>query len=312
MTASAPRAQTRDQLPPPRVEEVASGVFAYVQLDGSWWLNNTGFLPGSDASTVIDMTSTEARSRAFLDVVGRHSAGPVRTLVNTHAHGDHTHGNFLTLPGATIVGHARCRETVKAMRVAGPQIDALFPGVEWGDLEPAAPFLTFTDRIELWVDDVLVELIHLGPAHTDGDVIAWIPEHEVLFAGDLVFNGGQPNNVGGSIQGTIEALAVLEDLAPKVIVPGHGDLCDVAVLGELREYCEFVQRVARDAVAAAVSPLDAARSVDSGRFATWLDPERFVGNLHRAVAEETGSAVDTAAAFRDMVAMNGGPLRCLA
>ncbi|HEX2851205.1 MAG TPA: MBL fold metallo-hydrolase [Acidimicrobiales bacterium] len=297
---------------PPHLEEVAPHVFAYVQPDGSWWINNTGFLAGSDATTVIDMTSTETRSRAFLDEVHRHSAGPVRTLINTHAHGDHTHGNYLTVPAATIVGHERCRATIQAMGVAGPVIDALFPGVEWGDLAPAPPFLTFTDRVNLYVDELLVELVHLGPAHTDNDVIAWIPEHRVLFAGDLVFNGGQPNNVGGSIQGTLDALDALEALQPAVVVPGHGELCDATAFDELREYLRFVQQVARDAAASGTAPLDAARSVDAGRFGEWLDPERLVGNLHCAMAEASGRPVDMAAAFGDMVTFNGGPLRCVA
>lgn len=315
MTASPdhpPRHPDRAALPPPRLEEVAPNVFAYVQPDGSWWINNTGFLAGADATTVIDMTSTEARSRAFLGEVARHSAGPVRTLVNTHAHGDHTHGNYLTLPGATIVGHELCRAGIQAMGVAGPMIDALFPGVEWGALQPAPPFLTFTDRVNLYVDDLLVELVHLGPAHTDNDVIAWIPEHRVLFAGDLVFNGGQPNNVGGSIQGTLDALDALEALDPEVVVPGHGDLCGTAAFDELRAYLRFVQQLARDAVSAGASALDAVRDTDAGRFGEWLDPERIAGNLHRAIAEETGGEVNLAAAFGDMVALNGGPLRCLA
>jgi cyclase len=312
MTASNHGHGPPADLPPPRVEELAAGVFAYVQPDGSWWINNTGFITGRDATTVIDMSSTEARSLAFLDAVAHHGAGPVRTLVNTHAHGDHTHGNCLTQPGATIVGHERCRAAILQSGVAGPVIDSIFPGVDWGDLEPAPPFLTFTDRVNLYVDDLLVELIHVGPAHTDNDVVAWIPEHRLLFAGDLVFNGGHPNNVGGSIAGTIDALAVLSELGPATVVPGHGDVCGPEVLDEIAGYMHFVQRTAHDATAAGIGPLDAARSVDLGRYAGWLDGERIVGNLHRAMAEAQGEDADLAAAFGDMITMNGGPLRCLA
>ncbi|MGI8792678.1 MAG: MBL fold metallo-hydrolase [Acidimicrobiales bacterium] len=310
MTASAQ--PNRDNLPPPSVEEVAEGVYAYVQPDGSWWINNTGFLAGSRAATVIDLCSTEARTRAFLDAVAEVANGPVQTVVNTHAHGDHTHGNCLTLPGATIVGHQRARESIQQMGVGGPLLDAIWPGVEWGTLEAAPPVLTFTDRVTLWVDDTEVQLIHLGPAHTDNDVIAWLPATRVLFAGDLVFNGGHPNNVGGSIPGTIAALDALEALAPSVIVPGHGGICDVAVLDEQRGYCRWIESVAADAVRSSVTPLEAARSTDLGDYAGWLDTERVAGNLHRAMGEITGDEVNVAAAFGDMVELNGGPLRCLA
>ena len=295
----------------PRLEQVTPGIYAYVQPDGSWFLNNTGFLVGNDGVTVIDMCGTESRSRLFLDALRSTTPRPVRTLVNTHAHQDHTHGNYL-LTGAVIVGHARCRDAILAMGVGNPLLDSIFPGVDWGHLEAAPPTLTFTDRLTLFVDDVEVQLIHIGPAHTDHDVVAWIPSRRTLFAGDLCFNGGHPNNVGGSISGTIAAMAALTNLDPEVVVPGHGDVCGPWVFTDMTSYMEKVRSVARDGLAAALTPLDAARQADMSAFSTWLDPERLVGNLHRAYAEITGGTVDLQAAFGDMIAFNGGPLRCLA
>jgi len=81
------------QLPPPTLEEVSSGIYAYVQLDGSWGLNNAGFIKGKDSLTLIDTCFTEARTRAYLEAVRDVSSLPMKTLVNTHHHGDHTHGN---------------------------------------------------------------------------------------------------------------------------------------------------------------------------------------------------------------------------
>jgi cyclase len=292
---------------------VSEGIFAYVQPDGSWWLNNTGFIPGRHGTLAIDTCGTEARTRAFLSTVEARADQPVRMLVNTHAHGDHTHGNASTLPAAVILGHERCREVIIDSGVASPVIKAVFPGVEWGVLEPAPPFVTFTDRMRLYVDDLAVELIHLGPAHTDNDVVAWLPERRVLFAGDLCFNGGQPNHVGGSIAGAIEAVAALRALEPTVIVPGHGGICGLEVLDDMDGYLSFVQRLAVEAIDAGVAPLDAARDTDAGRFADWLDEERLVGNLHLAMAEARGEkGVDLGAAFGDMMTFHGGPLRCLA
>ena len=78
------------QLPVPTMEEVSPGIYAYVQLDGSWGLNNTGFIKGQNGLTMIDTCFTEARTKSYLDSVRRVSLLPMNTLVNTHHHGDHT------------------------------------------------------------------------------------------------------------------------------------------------------------------------------------------------------------------------------
>jgi cyclase len=87
---------------PPQLHEVDDGVFAYIQPDGTWWINNTGFLVGQRGVISIDTCATVRRTRAYLDAIRTVTAQPVRTVVNTHHHGDHTFGNFL-VTGATIV-----------------------------------------------------------------------------------------------------------------------------------------------------------------------------------------------------------------
>jgi cyclase len=303
----------RADLPAPALEEVGDGMWAYVQLDGTWGLNNAAVLAGSEGVTLVDTCFTERRTRALLEAVDGLGRGPVRTLVNTHHHGDHTHGNWL-VPGATVVGHERCREEVLA---SGTISEVVFPGVEWGEIQVRAPFVTFTDRLTVWVDELRVDLLFVGPAHTTNDVVAWVPERRTLFAGDLVFNGGTPFVVMGSVAGALTALERLEDLGAETIVPGHGPVCGPEALGAQRAYLRLVSDLADEAHAAGVEPLRAAREADLGDFAGWHDPERLVGNLHRALAErrglEPGGELDVAAAFGDMVAYNGGqPLRCLA
>jgi cyclase len=302
-------------LPPPETVEVADHVFAYVQHDGSWWINNTGFLAGRDGVVAIDTCATERRTRGFLDAVAAVTAGPVRTLVNTHHHGDHTNGNSL-LPDATIIGHHRCREGVLASPIGAA--GAVFGGIEWGDVELAPPFVTFEDRLDIHVDDLLAELHYIGgPAHTPGDVMAWIPSESVLFAGDLVFNGGTPFVLMGSVSGSIAAVERVRSFGARTIVPGHGGVCDDAALDVIAGYLAFVRDLAVSAKASGLTPLEAARETDLGPYADLLDAERIVGNLHRAYAEldgaEPGAPVDIAAAFGDMIAFNGGqPLRCFA
>ncbi|HEY2813154.1 MAG TPA: MBL fold metallo-hydrolase [Acidimicrobiales bacterium] len=299
-------------IPPPTVEEVRDGVFAYVQLDGSWGLNNAGFLTGRDAVTLIDTCFTERRTRALVDTIASVTPLPLRTLVNTHHHGDHTHGNYL-VPSATIIGHDFCRDEMIA---SGHIATGLFPGVDWGRLEVAPPFVCFDDHLNLYVDDRKVELQFVGPAHTTNDVIAWLPQQRVLFAGDLVFNGGTPFVVMGSVSGSLAALERLRGLGAEVIVPGHGPVCDASIIETQVAYLRFVQDVARRGFDGGTPPLDLALATDLGPFASLHDPERIVGNLYRAYSELRGEPLGRPIdpqAFADMVTYNGGkPLRCLA
>ena len=301
----------------PRVQEVSPGVYAYIQPDGTWWINNTGFLAGPQGVVSIDSCSTERRTRAYQDAIAAVTPAPVRAVVNTHHHGDHTFGNCL-FPAAAIIGHERARSEAIAF---GPPRDLPFwDGPDWGELSLDPPFVTFTDEIALHAGDLRAEVRYVGtPAHTTNDSIVWIPDRSVLFCGDLIFNGGTPFLLMGSVEGALEVVEqVLRPLGAQTIVPGHGPVfADAGPLDATADYLRFVLDLARSCVAAGLPPLDAARTADLGRFAGWADRERIVGNLHRACAELAGTprggTVDVIAALTDMVAYNGGaPLTCLA
>ena len=307
-------ARNADELPPPSLEEVSPGVYAYIQLDGSWGLNNTGFITGSNTVSVVDTCFTEARTRAFLGAINSVTDLPIRNLVNTHHHGDHTHGNYL-LPGVSIVGHELCRQTV--IDTGLHALHPLFPNVVWGDLELAPPFITFQDRLDLFVDDLKLELHYMGPAHTTNDVVVWLPERRLLFTGDLVFNGGTPFVAMGSIAGSLDALERLRNFDAQIVIPGHGPVCSTQVLDDIEAYLRFIQDTAKSAFRSGLTPLEAARQTDLGRFAGWHDSERIAGNLHRAYSElrgePLGTVLDIGPIAADMVAINGGqPVRCLA
>lgn len=245
---------------PAQIHEVSDGVYAYIQPDGTWWINNTGFIVAHDGVIAIDTCATEHRTRTFLSAVENKTPQPIRVLINTHHHGDHTHGNYLTHP-ATIIGHDKCREMVIASGISH------YPGIwesrDWGQLNLAPPMVTFQERIDVWSGDLKLEVHYIGnPAHTTNDVVVWIPERRVLFSGDLVFNGGMPFVVMGSISGSRLAIERMRSFDANVIVPGHGPVCDAGILDGLDRYFAFVQNLAADAVAAGASPLEAARGTD--------------------------------------------------
>ncbi|MBI2767291.1 MAG: MBL fold metallo-hydrolase [Chloroflexi bacterium] len=303
-------------VPAPEVQEVSDGIFAYVQLDGSWFLNNAGCIRGARSATLIDTVGTEARARAWHATVAKLTGLPVSALINTHHHADHTNGNFMFSPPAAVIAQERCREEMVA-NPGFPRRSPLFPNTDFGDCPPTPPTVTFAERMEVFVDDLRIELISVGPAHTTNDLVAWIPDRKLLFSGDVIFNGGTPFAVFGSIAGWFEALDTIQALGAETIVPGHGAVCGPAAMEEVRAYLRFIDAAARRGFEAGTPPLELARGLELGPFAHLCDPERIVGNLHRAYSElrgePRGAALPLMEMFSEMVEYNGGqPLRCLA
>ena len=291
---------------------MSPGVYAYIQPDGSWWINNTGFVVGDRSVVSIDACSTQRRTRAYLDRIAAVTTAPVTTLINTHHHGDHTYGNCVFGP-VTIIGHELCRAEVVNTGLLGNL--GIWEPVDWGELRVTPPTVTFTDRLRVWSDDTPLEVSYVGqPAHTSNDSVIWLPDARVLFCGDLLFNGGTPFLLMGSVTGAIEVLSkVIAPIPARTIVPGHGELCGPDLIDTTVGYLRFVLDVARAGLDAGLSPLAAARTADLAEYADWLDPERIVGNLHRAYRdlEPQRPDVDIVAALTDMIAYNGGqPLSC--
>jgi cyclase len=293
-----------------RVTEVADHVFAYVQEPGGWCVSNAGLLIGPDGAAVIDTAATEARARRLRAALADLTPVPPRILVNTHFHGDHTFGNsVMSDSGTVIVAHELARQE---MRTAGLGLTSLWPGVEWGAVDVRLPELTFRDRVTLRLGDLAAEAIFVGPAHTITDAVVWLPEERVLFAGDVVMPGCTPFVLMGSVSGSLRAIAALRALAPRVVVGGHGPVSGPEALDDTEGYLRWLRRTAAEGAAAGLTPLEAARAARPGEFGFWLDPERLVGNLHRAYAElraePEGAQLDVVGIFGEMVDFNGGRL----
>lgn len=297
---------------PPRLQELAPGVHAYIQPDGGWCLNNAGVLIGDDAVAVVDTAATERRARALRAAIAARTPLEVRTIVTTHHHGDHHFGNSVLAPHATVVSHEVTR-TEMARR--GLAMREVWPATQWGDIRLALPTLTFREHATLHVGDLIAELMHVGPAHTTGDIVVWLPQQRILFAGDVLLPGCTPFVLMGSLSGTLEAITRLRALDPALVVGGHGPIAGPEVLDATRDYLLWVRDRARAGLAAGLSPLQTAREADLGPYAGLRDPERLVANLHRAYAEESSPARDTeirsAPVFGEMAQYNGGrPVAC--
>lgn len=297
-----------------QLQTIADGVYAWVQPDGSWWVNNAGAVAGDDGLVLIDTCATEARTRRWLGALAQASGNaPIRLAVSTHHHGDHTYGNSLLPDGVPIVAHEGTREAVRTDVIIDGCPPFWSPVPDWGAVSRRLPTITVSDQVTLFTGDRRIEVRHPGfVAHTVGDVVAYLPDDGVLFTGDLLFHQVNPLIFMGSLAGALRSLDWLAGFQPRVVVPGHGPLIDGAdlagVLATHERYYRLIQDAARTGLAEGLSPLEAARQVDLGEFAALPDAERVVLNLHRAYAEAGGAEFDIIASLTDAVTFNGGPL----
>ncbi|MFK0236785.1 MBL fold metallo-hydrolase [Streptomyces vinaceus] len=296
----------------PYLVQPAAGVYAYVQPDGGWCLNNAGFVSDGGRTLLIDTAATERRALALREAIAGAGVPLPRTVVNTHHHGDHTYGNAVFAPEALILGHDNARTEQIA---AGHQLELIWPATDFGSVEITAPDLTYNDRTTLHLGGTEVRVIHPGVAHTTGDSIVFLPRQGIVFTGDLVFAEGTPFLAMGSLAGSLRALELLRSLDAETVVPGHGPLTDPCAYEATERYLRYVAELSREGRAKGLTPLETAQGADLGEFAAWRESERLVANVHRAYAElagePEGAPLNILAVLQDMTVMNGGtPILC--
>lgn len=192
----------------------------------------------------------------ILAEIRRVSTEPVRFLINTHFHGDHTGGNENFGPaGALIVAHENVRRTL-----AQPHYIEMVQ-TRWPAFGPEAlPVVTFRDSVTFHLGGERIDVIHAPPSHTDGDSVIYFRGSDVIHMGDIYRTRGQPifdRNNGGSYEGLIAASDFVLDLIGEdtKIVPGHGAISTRADLREVRD----IMATVRDRIRAGI---DAGRTVE--------------------------------------------------
>ncbi|XRQ08597.1 MBL fold metallo-hydrolase [Actinomadura welshii] len=294
--------------------QVADGVYAWIQQDGTWWINNAGLVVGDRSAILIDTCTTERRTRDLLAEAAAVSGGkPLRYALNTHHHGDHTFGNCLLPAETCLIGHHEMREAALADQTLESFPPYWSPVPDFGDLHRRVPDLTVGSGLSLHIGGRQVEIAHPGyVAHTGGDLVAWVPDVRVLFVGDLLFPGHTPMIMAGAPTGAIRSLDWMASFEADTIVPGHGGVIERDRIGQVlddhRRYYEFVMTEAARGMKNDLTPLEVTRTTDLGEFANLLDPERFVLNVHSAYAELTDGKVDRAGALQDATTWLGTPL----
>lgn len=212
-----------------KTEAVAPGVHVLFGAGG-----NIGVSTGADATVLIDDQYSPLTPK-ILAAAGKLSDRPVRFVVNTHWHGDHTGGNEnLGKAGVVIVAHDNVRT-----RMASDQFIALMQRTIPASPAAALPVVTFSDATTLHLNGEAIKAVHVAPAHTDGDALILFTRANVIHMGDVYFAAGYPFidlSSGGSAKGVIAAVdkgLALGNAATRYI-PGHGPVSSRADLAAYR------------------------------------------------------------------------------
>ncbi len=257
--------------------QMANGVYALIGDLGQRSPANlghnmtSGFIVTDAGVVVIDTGGSLANAQAIHAAIRKVATKPVIYAVNTGGQDHRWFGNdYFKRQGATIVA---AEAAVRDMRERGAnQAEATRALLKekFDGTRLAYPNITFTQRHTLPVQGEQIELLYTGGAHTIGDIVVWLPQRSIVFAGDAVFVDRLLGIVPGSAQRWIRSLEFLRDeLKPRVVVPGHGRVTDLDhALRDSYDYLAFLRgTVTRRFAEGAFDPVEAGQNLDQSRFA---------------------------------------------
>lgn len=265
-----------------KAETIAPGVAVLTGAGG-----NIGLSYGDDGNAIIDDQYAPLSERVAA-AVRKVDPDPVRFVINTHWHGDHTGGNeHFGKAGAVIVAHDNVRR-----RMSAEQVSTLFGNRTPPSPKAALPVLTFAQSVTLHLNGDDLDVVHVAAAHTDGDAIIRWRRANVLHMGDIFFHKMSLPFIdvdsGGSIDGIIAAARrglQLSDARTRII-PGHGP---VATRADLAAYIAMLEDV-RAKVLAGIRAKRSLRQIQASRPAApygmtdgFMKPDQFVAIVHRSL-----------------------------
>lgn len=295
--------------------DLGNGGFAYLQPDGSWGFSNAGLIVDGEEALLVDTLFDLELTSDMLAAMRRATplAEDIGTVVNTHSNGDHCNGNSL-LPHAEIIAS---QATAEDMPAESPQIMSAYAAAaadmgEMGEfflhcfgqfkfdgIEQRLPTQTYQQEMTLNVGDKKLQLIEVGPAHTRGDTLVFVPDDKLVFTGDILFIEGHPIMWEGPVGNWIDACDRILNMDIETVVPGHGPVTDKRGVTAVRDYLAYLALEARKRFDAGMEVYDAAMDIALTDYSGWGDAERIVVNVNTLYREFSGSSeeADVASMF---------------
>ena len=225
--------------------QIGPGVYAAIDGPEHKAGSNAGFVIGDDGVLVVDAFFTQDAAKALVAEIRQLTPKPIRYVVNTHYHADHTGGDqVLRDAGAIIIAHRNVRGWVRTNNInlfgdrITPELKARIEALPLPDLVTDKDLTVWLGSRKVVVNNVL--------GHTGGDLTISVPDAKVLFAGDMLWRRIAPNLIDGSVKewtATDAAFTRIPDAALTRYVPGHGDVADVKDVAEFRTYLLDLKRL---------------------------------------------------------------------
>jgi len=218
------------------IVELASGVYARLH-EG---LTNAGVIVGDDGVLIIDSLRVPSFARDLIEDVRHLSDKPIRYVIDTHSHWDHSWGNE-EFPDSTIIGHANCRSEMLDLEALDRWREKVVASREpWSEevktVRVTPPSVTFDTTMQLYFGGRRIDLRYLGRAHTSGDLFLHLPDDGLVFTGDVAQDRGVPFMLDGYIQDWVRTDDRLLELDAERFVSGHGPVGERPALVEARDF----------------------------------------------------------------------------
>jgi len=287
------------------LSDLGNNIYCYLQPDGGWGWSNAGLIADGDESLIVDTLFDEDLTLEMLDSMK--SAEPkgmknIRALINSHSNGDHCNGNNCVDTDEVISSEATLEEMshespemMAALLKQAPEMGTLgkyflecFGSFNFEGVTKRLPNTTFTGETQRQVGDKIVELIEVGPAHTNGDILVHVPSDKVVFTGDILFIEGHPILWAGPVKNWINACDRIISMEVDFVVPGHGPVTDNRGVKAVRDYLAYIDTESRERFESGMSALEAAKEIDLDLFSTWGDGERIAVNVNSLYREYKG------------------------
>ncbi len=269
----------------PRVQKLADGVYVHT---GKGFDSNSGIILTSEGVVVIDTGQNPIESRAIMDTVKKLTSMPVRIVIDTEPHGDHTTGHFV-FPEAIVVAAAGAGESMRGAQSAAPNRIATMAATS-AEMKTAVdgykfvtPHIEYRDKMTITLGGRTIELIYMKGVHSEADTAVWLPQERVVFSASAFVNN-QVNILRPfvTIPDILAAGKMMKALNPAHVVPGHGTPTTVKLFDDGEKYYALLtQRV--DALMKQGKSLDEIkRDMKMPEYASWGSQERMPTNIEAA------------------------------
>jgi len=248
-------------------------------------VNSTvGIVLTTEGVVLIDTGQTLVDTRQVADAVKKLTPLPVRFVINTEVHPDHTTGNFVFSPPAAVINHAGAGDAMRKadnpnrFATAAPEIKAAAEGYRL-----VTPQVEYQEKMTLRVGERTFELLRVRNAHSEADTAVWLPQERVLFAGSAAI----PNSLNNvrpfvTIADLLAAARMLRSLNPEVVVPGHGSPGTTKIFDESEKYYTLLLERVTAMVKAGKTREQIGMELKMPEYADWAYQERMPSNIDAA------------------------------